>query len=172
MTGPETALGVENLAAMGPASHAALGRLRLPEWQEEMAGGFAESLATWHAGPPGQILGLCFLLRAKPVGMTLFKRPPLSPDWTPADAASLHGLKIAEPWQGRGWGHHVLHLAVTALAQEWPHTARVVLAVDAGNASARAVYRRFGMTDRGPVHEGRLGREHRLEIALHTPPPG
>ena len=44
------------------------------------------------------MLGLCLLVEDQPVGITLFKKQS-------AETASIHGLKIATPWQRKGLGH-------------------------------------------------------------------
>jgi len=162
------AFDVQDLTTLTEAQLTALGELQVSEQQEVFGGSFAESLEAWQKAPSSQILGLCFRFRGQPVGMTLFKRPPLSPAWAPACAASIHGLKISETWQGQGWGHNAFRLAVHRLKEEWPETTTLVLAVDAGNAAALAVYRAFGMADSGPIYDGTNGREHRLEVSLKS----
>ena len=94
------------------------------------------------------------------MGLAIFKRSagPLS------RVASIHGLKIAAPWQGRGWGHTVFRLAVDYLKAAWPDVESLKLAVDAENLLAIAVYRAFGVRDGGPVFQGPNGNEHRMVI--------
>jgi len=43
-----------------------------------------------------------------------------------------------------------------------------MLAVDADNTAAIAVYRSFGMDDSGAIYEGRNGPEHRFKISLQS----
>jgi len=81
--------------------------------------------------------------------MTLFKQPPLSPSWVAENAATIHGLKIATPWQKQGFGHTAFALAIDALKNEWPLISKLMLAVDADNTAAIAVYRAFGMAQCG-----------------------
>lgn len=95
-----------------------LEKLEVTAWQEIKGGSFAESLETWQSGPTAQILGLAYLSKNSPVGMTLFKRPPLSPAWACTNAATIHGLKISRPLQGRGLGHRAFDLAVRHLKKE------------------------------------------------------
>lgn len=159
-------LGVRNLTALSASEVAALRQLKISEWQEIKGGSFIESLDAWQKGAKDEILGFCFLLESQPIGMTLFKRLPLSPAWASANAATIHGLKIATPWQGKGLGHRAFALAVHSLKKEWPAITTLMLAVDADNAAALAVYRAFGMSDSGSIFEGRNGPEHRLEISL------
>jgi RimJ/RimL family protein N-acetyltransferase len=143
-----------------------LSQLKISEWQEIKGGSFLESLEAWREGPSSHVLGLCFLLQDQPIGMTLFKRPPLSPSWASTDAATIHGLKISPPFQGRGLGHIAFKLAVQQLKEQWHETSTLMLAVDADNTAAIAVYRAFGMEDSGPVFEGRNGLEKRFSISI------
>ncbi len=166
MTDPDLKLRAQNLISLSKAQRMSLGDLRVSERQEFWGGSFTESLDVWEAGPSDQVFGLFFLLAALPIGMTLFKRPPLSPDWAPADTATIHGLKIATPWQRQGWGHKAFDLAIEHLRKEWPTTLNLMLAVDADNASALAVYRAHGMTDNGAIFSGNHGPEHRLALPL------
>ena len=151
---------------LSDAEVTALTHLEVTHEQEVFGGSFAESVETWRAGPDDKVLGFAFYLHGAPVGMTLFKRPPLSPDWVAADAASLHGLKIALPWQGQGLGHAAFRLSVDAARRHWPGLRRLTLAVDAPNRPALAVYRRYGMTQMGSECAGRQGPEYRLNLSF------
>lgn len=153
-------LTVTPLTALPGPQLARLRALQVTERQAFHGKSFAESLDDWRASPPDLCLGLAVLQGETPVGMVLFKRRA-----TGGTFASLHGLKIALPWQGRGWGHVALELTVAALRDHWPETRRLTLAVDADNAAALAVYRRFGMADSGP-RAGRHGPEHHMTRAL------
>lgn len=92
-------LDVRNLTLLTESEFVSLRGLEISEWQEIKGGSFSESLEAWQAGPTNQILGLGFLLQGQPIGMTLFKRPPLSPSWASTYAATIHGLKISQPVQ-------------------------------------------------------------------------
>lgn len=164
-------LAVSDLKDLSAAEFAELAQLRVTERQEYFGGSFAESLEAWRAGPRDKVLGLAILGGQQPIGMTLFKRPPLSPDWVTDDSASIHGLKLALPWQGLGLGHRALELAVRFLAQAWPKTRTLMLAVDADNTAALAVYRGFGMADSGPKYQGNHGLEHHLTTPLEGKSP-
>lgn len=159
-------LSAQELGALPAAQMARLASLRVSSEQAYMGGSVTESLEAWTDGPRDKVLGLCFLLAESPIGLTLFKRPPLAPDWVGAGTASLHGLKIALPWQGRGLGHAAFRLALAELQRAWPEIYTLALSVDADNAAALAVYRGGGMTDSGPVHHGRHGLEHRMTLRL------
>lgn len=155
-----------DMAALTAEQFEALSRLKVSERQEVLGGSFQESIEAWETAARDQALGLCFLREDRPIGLTLFKRPPLSPPWVSATAASIHGLKIATPWQGQGWGHTAFQAAVGRMCKAWPDVTHLMLAVDAENAAALSVYRAFGMADLGSIFEGPNGLEHRLEISL------
>lgn len=160
----ETELSAKDMRDLTDGQFAALRELNVSEYQEVLGKSFLESIDDWENASPGTVLGLCFFFADQPVGLTLFRRSePSGPC-----AASIHGLKIATPWQGRGWGRLAFRLAVENLKKAWPETEKLVLAVDADNAPAIAVYRGFGMNDSGPVFEGPNGKEHRMEITLST----
>jgi len=96
--------------------------------------------------------------------MTLFKRPPLSPGWVSKDSATIHGLKIATPWQRRGPGHKAFSLAVNQLKHTWPTVSTLMLGEDSDNEAALAVYREYGMIDSGLIFKGNDGLDNRFEI--------
>ncbi|WP_461427459.1 GNAT family N-acetyltransferase [Gymnodinialimonas sp.] len=151
---------------MSDAALDALASLTVSAQQDIHGGSFTESLEAWHKGPRDCVLGLAILHAETPVGLCLFKRPPASPDWARTASATCHGLKIATPWQGRGWGHAAFALCVRHMGRVWPDVDRLMLAVDADNHAALKVYRGFGMTEPGPIEQGRVGPEHRLEIRM------
>jgi ribosomal protein S18 acetylase RimI-like enzyme len=127
---------------------------------------FDESVTDWLNRSPSCVLGLCFMLDAELVGLTLFNRAPAHADGGHSETASVHGLKVATPWQGQGWGHVAFKMAVQTLIKEWDKTKNLVLTVDADNAAALAVYRGYGMQETGPIVEGKHGPEHHLSVQL------
>ena len=153
-------LSVLELSALSQVQFAALRTLQVTERQSVLGKSFLESIDDWENRQKGQVLGLCFLLDAAPVGMVLFRKQPLE------YAVSIHGLKIALPWQGRGLGHVAFRLAVEHLKTQWGDAKVLKLSVDAVNAPAIAIYRGFGMRDSGPVFDGPNGKEHRMVLQL------
>ncbi|MCC1482242.1 GNAT family N-acetyltransferase [Roseibaca sp. Y0-43] len=144
----------------------ALAALCVTPEQEEFSGSFAYTLQDWAEANSDDALLLAFLLDSTPVGLALVKRGQAAPDWVPARAASLHGLKIATRYQGRGLGRLAMAGLMTALGTHWPETDKLVLAVDAANDAALALYRDCGMRQMGPPHAGRLGPEYRIGLTL------
>ena len=159
-------LRVQSLAELSGSQLAALASLQVARDQEELGGTFEASVNEWQAADADQILGLAFYLGPDPVGIVLLKRFALSPSWVPDEAISLHGLKIGKEFQGRGLGRKAFELAIDAAKAHWPSAKQLILAVDAGNEPALAVYKGAGMRDSGPVYKGRIGYEHRLEMEL------
>lgn len=161
-------LEAQDMAEFPEHQLAALAALEVTAHQEDLGGSFRGSVAEWQTEKSDDVLGLCFLYQQLPVGMVLLKRPPQSPPWASVSAVSLHGLKIAQDTQGLGLGKRAFKLAVANARDKWPAAKSLVLAVDAGNDPALAVYRGFGMSDSGPIHNGRIGWEHRLEVPLQV----
>ena len=133
-----------------------LRRLNVTKHQEKLGKSFPESLTDWRAAAAETVLGLAFLLDGAPVGIVLFRRS--------GTTATIHGLKIALPWQGRGLGHRAFRLGIAHLKASWPEVRQLKLSVDAENAPALAIYRAAGMTDSGPVDGGPNGPQHHMDL--------
>lgn len=160
-------LAAVDLETMTDADLAVLSRLQVSKEQEDFGGTFSGSIEEWTGRTGLDTFGLAFFFeRQTPAGIVLLKRPPASPTWTPPQAISLHGLKIAKTFQGRGLGHAALRLAIEKAQARWADATKLILAVDTGNVAALTLYRRFGMSDSGPIYKGRVGLEHRLELSL------
>jgi len=166
MNAGDVELAAQNLSVLSEHQLISLAALKIGKRQEDLGGSFQGSVKEWQDTKSHHILGLCFSQHRNPVGMVLLKRPPLSPEWTPPSAVSLHGLKIAQAHQGVGFGRRAFELSVAHAKRTWPNATSLILAVDAGNDAALAVYRGFGMSDSGPIFQGRIGWEHRLDVPL------
>lgn len=160
-----------DLGTLTDAGLAALADLKVSTSQEGFGGTFGGSVEEWKGRTGPNTYGFSFFIEGRtPIGMVLLKHPPESPAWVPPHAVSLHGLKIAEAFQGQGLGHAALSLSVEQAKSCWPEARTLILAVDAENIAALSLYRRFGMSDSGPIFEGRIGREHRLAMSLPVKP--
>ncbi len=159
-------LELKELAQLGSRQIRALKRLEISDQQVEFGGSFKKSIDECLSGPPDAIRGLAVLFDSSPVGLVVLKRPPLSPAWASEDMVTLHGLKIDIRWQGKGYGRAAFSGAMALCRSIWPDAKQLALSVDAGNEVALSLYKSFGMTDSGPIYQGRIGREHRLQIAL------
>lgn len=154
-------LSAVDLRRLPPAQAAALRRLRVTDRQAVLGKSFLESITDWENAPPEHVLGLCFILADDPIGLTLFRRHTAQ-----ASTVSIHGLKIALPWQGRGLGHEAFRRAIEYLRSEWPDTQTLKLAVDAENTPALTIYGAYGMYDSGPIFTGPNGPEHHMVLSL------
>jgi RimJ/RimL family protein N-acetyltransferase len=161
-----TKITIHNMDTLKEHQLVELAGLHVSDRQAFQGRSFDESVADWRNGSRENILGLCFAHGGALVGIVLFNRPPKTAGGLAADTASVHGLKIATPWQGQGWGHLAFRLAVQALQDTWPSTKELVLSVDADNTAALAVYRAFGMIEAGPVVVGKHGPEYHLSLSL------
>ena len=141
-------------------------RLEISDQQMEFGGSFKRSIDECLSGSPNSIRGLGILFDSSPIGLMVLKRPPLSPAWASEDMVTLHGLKIDIRWQGKGYGKVAFSGAIAFCTSVWPDAKQLALSVDEENQVALSLYKSFGMTDSGPVYQGRIGLEHRLQIAL------
>lgn len=147
---------------LGSAQIEEVRRLKVSRKQAEFGGSFEHSLDTCLRGSCETLRGYCFLQHGAFIGMGILKRPPSSPNWVPADAVSLHALKIDRRVQGLGLGRKAFVLASCIAISSWPDARQLVLAVDAENTAAVSLYRKSGMHDSGPIYRGRIGHEHRM----------
>ncbi len=139
-----------------------LRQLEVSERQEVLGKSFLESIEDWELASKNRVLGLCFLIDQSPVGLVLFRKQ----EGPEVGSISVHGLKIALPWQRQGYGHQAFREAVKYVKRKWPDARMLNLAVDAENKPAVAIYRGFGMADSGPVFDGPNGKEHHMEMSL------
>ena len=140
--------------------------LRVADDQTEFGGSFEGSIASREAEAPYGTQALVLHDRENVVGLVLLRRPPVSPDWAEADMVTLHGFKIDHRHQGRGLGRRAFAAIIDHARARWPDARRLALSVDAGNTAALTLYQSFGMDDTGPIFDGRIGKEHRLTLAL------
>ncbi|MBV2359097.1 GNAT family N-acetyltransferase [Thalassococcus sp. CAU 1522] len=157
-------LSLMEIGALSDKQFTALRQLRVSKRQEVLGKSFLESIEDWEIAPREQVLGLCFVIHESPVGMVLFRRQAAPED----QRISVHGLKIALPWQQKGYGHQAFRQAMQYVRDVWPDTELLSLAVDAENKPAVAVYREYGMSDSGPIFDGPNGKEHHMEVSLRT----
>lgn len=155
-------LHVSAIEALSDEQWVELRQLEVSERQEVLGKSFLESIEDWELAPKDRVLGLCFLIDQCPIGLVLFRKQ-VRPE---VGNISVHGLKIALPWQRQGYGHQAFREAVEYVKRKWPDTRMLNLAVDAENKPAVAVYRGFGMADSGPVFDGPNGKEHHMEMSL------
>ena len=134
--------------------------------QQDFAGTVAKALDSCRSSSPDHLRGFGVLLEGTAVGFVTLKRPPLSPDWAPADAVTLHGLQIDQRLQGQGYGSAAFRAAIETARRCWPDAQRLMLSVDAPNQAARALYLKYGMVDESRDYRGRIGLERRFSLSL------
>lgn len=149
-----------------PEQRAQVMAVEIPAEQQDFAGTVAKALDLCRASNPDHLRGFAVLANEKAIGFVTLKRPPLSPNWTPADAVTLHGLQIDRRCQGRGYGSAAFRAAIEAARQCWPAAKRLMLSVDAPNQAARALYLKSGMIEDGQDYKGRIGLERRFSLPL------
>ncbi len=132
-------LEIVEFSALSNKQRKELAALRVSEQQEIFGGSFSDSINACEA-EGAALRGWVFAFQDALVGMVVFKRPPLSPDWVAPTDMSIHGLKIDLRWQGNALGKEAFVLAVDAAAQTWPDVKNLVLTVDADNAAALSIY--------------------------------
>ena len=153
---------VYELGQLSKEQFQALRKLKVTPQQEIMGKSFVESIDDWEGTPKEDVLGLGFFVEESPIGLVLFRKQKPAED----GRISVHGLKIALPWQRQGLGHLAFQAAMVRLKSEWPDARLLTLAVDAVNLPAIAIYLGYGMTDSGAVFDGPNGKEHHMEISL------
>lgn len=161
-----TKIWMKDCADLSATELAEIASLEITPQQAEFGGSFADSLSQYHANNDGSVRCFVFFYDSEPIGIVVLKVPPAAPNWVGLNAISLHGFKIRSSWQGKGLGKRCLGICLDKIRSEWPSAKRLQLAVDAENAVALSVYRSYGMKDSGPIFEGRVGKEHRLELSL------
>ena len=151
---------------LSESQRAELAALRISDRDVDYAGTIAKLVDDCRSTPPDRLRGFAVLAADAIVGFVILKRPPASPEWAGADAVTLHGLRIDTRHRGRGLGRAALAAAIDTARRLWPGARRLALSVDADNVAAKALYVAFGMRGSGPVFQGRIGLEHRLELDL------
>ncbi|MEM9155112.1 MAG: GNAT family N-acetyltransferase [Cyanobacteria bacterium P01_F01_bin.33] len=138
----------------------------MPLEQEDFGGTFKGTLDEFFSCHPDYCHGIAFYHDLNPIGVALLKVPPESPEWVKNGQVSMHGLKLAPTLQGMGIGKRIFEQTLRIAASSFPRSEELILAVDEGNANAKAVYLAFNPLDSGPVYVGRIGMEHRMNFDI------
>jgi RimJ/RimL family protein N-acetyltransferase len=148
------------------ADRDAVARLEISDEQVEFAGTIARSIAACEAGDPAEVAGLAIRGGQEIVGWLLLKRGASAPDWVPADAAVLTGLRIDRRQQGRGIGALALAESARWAAHHWPQAMRLMLRVDEANVAGIRAYEKAGWREIGERRIGRVGPERTMSLSL------
>jgi RimJ/RimL family protein N-acetyltransferase len=155
---------------LDPAHRAQLAQIEISEAQQAFAGTMERAIALCEANQSPISCNYAILVEEQVIGYVVLKRPPMSPDWTPSDAVTLHGFQIDSRMQGRGYGRAALLAAFQQAQSEWPDARRLMLLVDAHNDTALSLYQRCGMRDDGVEYPGRIGPTRRMAISFVDAP--
>lgn len=144
------------------ANRAAVLDLRVRPEQRAYVGAIADLLADAAACPGSTPLAI--VLDGAPIGFVRIEADASSVAGYRFDAPTLglRALFIDRHHQGRGLGTRALEALLDALAREHPRIDGVVLAVDAGNAAAFALYRRAGFVQIDGRYHGHPSPSQRL----------
>jgi cysteine synthase A len=104
------------------------------------------------------------VIRGTRVGFFILREKHALPVWAPRDVVTLHSFRICRAWQGKGFGRAGVELAISWTQQNRPDVKRLMLAVNARNGLAKAVYRNCGFIETGAVWPGPIGEQHILAI--------
>jgi ribosomal protein S18 acetylase RimI-like enzyme len=151
---------------LAPAGREAVARLEIRADQVEFAGPVARSVAACEAGDPAEVAGLAIRAGDDIVGWVLLKRGASAPDWVPAGAAVVSGLRIDHRQQGRGIGALALLQLARWVGSHWPEAAQLMLRVDEGNVAGIRAYEKAGWREVGERRVGRVGVERTMTLAL------
>ncbi len=103
------------------------------------------------------------------VGFFVLREKARLPGWAPAEAITLHSFRISRDRQGEGFGRAGIELAIAWINENRPTAKRLMLAVNARNGQARAVYLRCGFFDTGMRVPGAIGEQHILTSLIPLP---
>jgi GNAT superfamily N-acetyltransferase len=118
------------------------------------------------ARPASDIQAYALLINDVARGFFLLKRRSLLPRWANGQTVTLHGLMIDRRYQGLGLGKTCLERLPGLVLELWPDTRQLMLAVDLGNTTAHALYRKLGWQDYGDADRALVGFERRMLLKL------
>ncbi|MET1078574.1 MAG: GNAT family N-acetyltransferase [Pseudomonas sp.] len=145
---------------------AAVRQLSISPQQVEYAGPTERAVALCEADQVGDIQGLAIFKGQQITGFLLLKRGAQAPEWAPAGAVTISGLRIDQTFQGQGIGTQALHAVKDWVQCHWPEVAQLILAVDEDNAAGIRAYLKAGWNDLGVRMLGRIGGERQMAMPL------
>jgi RimJ/RimL family protein N-acetyltransferase len=166
MTPVATRLELVDWHALEAAERDAVLALQISAPQTEFAGPVARSVAACEAGDRAEVAGLAIRVDGGIVGWVVLKRGASAPDWVPATAAVVGGLRVDVRHQGRGVGGAALGAMAGWVPRHWPQVSQLVLRVDDGNAAGIRAYEKAGWAETGERRIGRIGLERTMSLRL------
>ena len=152
--------------ALAPPDRDAVLALQISAPQTEFAGPVARGVAACEAGERAEVAGLAIRVDGGVVGWVVLKRGSSAPDWVPATAAVVSGLRVDVRHQGRGIGGAALGAIAGWVTRHWPQVPQLVLRVDDGNAAGIRAYEKAGWIETGERRIGRVGLERTMSLRL------
>ncbi|WP_027062618.1 GNAT family N-acetyltransferase [Mesorhizobium loti] len=98
------------------------------------------------------------------IGFFILREKEALPDWAPREVITMHSFRICRTHQGKGYGRAGSDLAIAWMRHNRTDVRQLMLAVNARNALARAVYLKSGFIDTGAIFRGPIGDQHLLSL--------
>ena len=142
-------------------------QLTLDPEQEQFAGSVDAVFDALQASPhPRMEHPFAILAGTRTVGFLVLREKLALPDWAPRGAVTLHSFRIHEACQGMGYGKAAVGLAISWVRARRRAASQLMLAVNARNAPAKALYLKSGLVDTGRIVHGPIGDQHILACRL------
>jgi cysteine synthase A len=142
-------------------------QLTLDSEQEQFAGSVDAVFDALQASPyPRMEHPFAIVAGTRTVGFLVLREKLALPDWAPHGAVTLHSFRIRQAFQGMGYGSAAVALAISWVRARRRAASQVMLAVNARNAPARALYLKSGFVDTGRIVHGPVGDQHILAFRL------
>lgn len=142
---------------LSPLEQTAVLTISVTSEQVEFAGTIEQSVDICKADEFNQIAGLAIFDHQRVVGFLVLKRGASAPPWADPMAATVSAMRIDVSCQGQGIGSRALQALPSWVAENWPESPLLALAVDEENQLARNAYARAGFVDNGIREQGRIG---------------
>ena len=144
-------------------------KLTLDPDQEQFAGLVDDVFDALQTSPhPKMEHPFAIVAGTRTVGFFVLREKRALPDWAPRDAVTLHSFRICQACQGMGYGRAGIALATSWVRDRRRDAPQLMLAVNARNVPAKALYRKSGFCDTGDIVHGPIGDQHILALRLRS----
>ncbi|MDQ0333058.1 cysteine synthase A [Mesorhizobium sp. YL-MeA3-2017] len=170
--GPEGSLSRSDRAAIALRAVTVLDRdeirkLTLDPEQDEFAGSVDAVFDALQDSPHTRMEhAFAIVADTRTVGFLVLRERLALPDWAPRGAVTLHSFRIHRACQGMGYGRAGVELAISWVRARRRTASQLMLAVNARNMPAKALYLKLGFTDTGRIVHGPIGDQHILTFRL------
>lgn len=152
-----SAISLKRWESLSPSEQGTVLGLSVTEQQIEFAGTVERSVQTCQEDPVNEVAGLALVLEGRIVGFLVLMRGARAPAWAGPKSATVSAMRIDLSQQGKGLGSAALRALPSWVAENWPESSELILAVDEENQAARSAYAKAGFVDLGKREEGRIG---------------